>query len=71
MSFNGELLRVIRTFRDLSQRELADLIAVSPAAISLYETNNRTPEGEVVEALCDELGVTALIPIVSWPSPTR
>lgn len=56
--FNGELLRVIRQYRDFNQRELGELVAISPASISLYENNRRTPDEEVVSALCDELGVT-------------
>lgn len=55
--FNGELLRVIRHANDMNQRELAELVAVSPASISLYENNKREPDAEIVAALGDVLGV--------------
>lgn len=57
MPFNGGLLRVARLYRDLNQSVLAELVAVSPTSISFYERNHREPDDEVLEALCDVLGV--------------
>lgn len=57
MAFDGERLRLIRNYRDLTQRGLAEMIAVSPGSISFYE-RGREPTSEVVRAMSDVLGVT-------------
>lgn len=57
MAFNGQRLRVIRNFNNHTQRDLASLVAVSAATISMYETGAVEPSAEVLDALCDVLGV--------------
>ena len=55
--FLGSKLQLAREFRDLTQRELGDLIAASPALISLYENGRKKkPSRDLVEAFADTLG---------------
>lgn len=55
--FSGSYLRTLRQYHGLTQRELADRVALSASSISLYETGQREPDAEVVQAFCDVLGV--------------
>ena len=55
--FNGQRMRVVRIFYDYTHRDLAELIAVSPGALSRYESQEREPDAQIVAALCDVLGV--------------
>lgn len=44
MVFNGEKLREIRIKRGYTQKQLADIMGVSQAMITQYETKKRTPK---------------------------
>lgn len=57
MGFNGARLRIARLFHGLTQRELADRIAVSNGLIAVYENNGQEPKDEILEALCTVLEV--------------
>jgi len=51
VSFNGERLRLVRQFAEMTQTELGDKVAVSQAAIADYERNRKQPSDSVAEAL--------------------
>jgi Zn-dependent peptidase ImmA (M78 family)/DNA-binding XRE family transcriptional regulator len=56
-AFWGDRLQVAREFRGITQRELADEVAASPALISLCEKGKKPfPARDLVEALADVLG---------------
>ena len=55
----GEALIVARRARGLTQVELAEQTGVTQAALSRYESDLRSPDDEVVEALAAALGVTS------------
>lgn len=55
--FNGARLRIARLFHGLTQRELADRIAVSNGLIAVYENNDGEPKDDILEALCSVLQV--------------
>lgn len=57
MNFNGTRLRVARTFKDLTQRDLATRIAVSHPLIGDFEKGRKEPKGDVLDALAVVLGV--------------
>jgi len=57
MSFNGTRLRVARTFKDLTQRDLAEKVAVSHPLIGEYEKGRKEPKGDILEALAAVLDV--------------
>lgn len=51
------MLKYLRKRANLSQKELADKIGISPSAISMYEMGRRTPDFETEEALADFFNV--------------
>ncbi len=55
----GERLRQLRKERNLTQRQLADLIGVKNSVISFYEVGERTPSLEAVVKLASVLHVSA------------
>lgn len=55
--FSGDLLRVGRELRGLSQTGLAREIGTSPAAISQFEKGSARPSSERLDALADALQV--------------
>jgi Zn-dependent peptidase ImmA (M78 family)/DNA-binding XRE family transcriptional regulator len=58
MSGLGEALVTLRHACGFTQADLADRAGVTQAALSRYESNLRTPEDEVIDALATALGVT-------------
>lgn len=57
MSFNGSRLRIGRLFKEWSQRELADRVAVSHPLIAAYEKGHSEPKGDILAALAAVLNV--------------
>lgn len=56
MRFVGARLRLARAYRGLTLRELAKTVVSSPAAISRFETDEREPTADLVQAFCETLG---------------
>lgn len=56
--FNGSRLRLARQLLGKTQRELGELVVLSDTMIAHYETGQRNPRAEIVEALAVVLGVT-------------
>jgi len=54
--FWGERLQVAREFKGLSQKELSDEVAASPALVSLCEAGKKNPSRDLVEAFGAVLG---------------
>lgn len=54
----GALLETARRAEGLSQRQLADAVGVSQAAIYRYEKNSHAPDDESLERLASALGLT-------------
>lgn len=48
----------IRKKRDITQKELADLIGVSDRNISKWENGSTVPDLETIKKLCNELGIS-------------
>lgn len=48
----------VRLQRDIAQRDVANAIGMSPAAVSQWEADGRTPSEEVLGKLAAYLGVT-------------
>ncbi|HZP55574.1 MAG TPA: helix-turn-helix transcriptional regulator [Candidatus Saccharimonadales bacterium] len=53
----GKAVTVIRTAKNLTQKELAELLGKTPSYISRVENNERTPSVEFVNLLCERLKV--------------
>lgn len=58
MTVLGEVLITARRARGLTQEQLADATGVSQAALSRWETSDRTPSHDSVELVAAALGVT-------------
>ena len=54
----GTRLKILRTEKGLIQKELADLLKVSPSTIGMYERNQRDPDTETLRFLADYFNVT-------------
>lgn len=50
-------LKILRDERNLSLRQLSKLTGASPSALHSYETGERRPKYETLEALCDVFNV--------------
>ena len=48
----------IRKERNITQKELADLIGVSDRTISKWENGSTVPDLEIIKKLCNELGIS-------------
>ena len=53
----GERIKEVRTYRKMTQQELADGVGVKKAIVSLYESNQRKPSFEALEAIADVLNI--------------
>ncbi|MBO5223248.1 MAG: helix-turn-helix transcriptional regulator [Clostridia bacterium] len=64
----GNRIKELRTEKKLGQNQLADLLGVSNASISYWETGKQVPSAEVVFKLAQFFGVSAdfIIGITNW-----
>lgn len=53
-----EILKQLRQNRNLSQKQLAEAIFISPSAVSQYETGNTHPSHETLERIAKFFNVT-------------
>ncbi|SDD28761.1 DNA-binding transcriptional regulator, XRE-family HTH domain [Paenibacillus sp. UNCCL117] len=58
MATFGEILKDLRTKRDITQPELAEIISSSRVNISNYENNKATPDYETLIKLANYFNVT-------------
>ena len=53
-----DMMKYLRTSRNISQAELSKAIGVSPSAIGMYETGEREPSFEIEEKIADYFNVS-------------
>lgn len=53
----GEMIRVRRMARGMTQDDLADKIGVTASAIGMFENGKRRPKDEVAEAIADVFNI--------------
>lgn len=58
MATFGQRLRELRNRRNLSQRELADMIGVSKSSVNMYERDEREPGFKTLGRIADLFGVS-------------
>ena len=51
----GEQLRTLRNSQKMTQKELADMLGISPSTIGMYEQNRRTQIASIFEVSLDTL----------------
>ncbi len=49
----AERIRILRKDKDMSQKELAKSLGVSPSTIAMYEQGRRTPDSEMLKGISD------------------
>lgn len=54
----GERISQLRRSRNMTQKELAQLLSVSPSAIGMYEQGRRQPSAELIVGICDAFSVS-------------
>ncbi len=54
----SERLKLLRKEKDLSQRELANLLNISNGTVAMYETNKRQPDNETLSKIADFFNVS-------------
>lgn len=54
----GERIKELRDEKNISQKELASFLGVSPSTIGMYEQDRRTPDSEMILKLADFFDVT-------------
>ena len=54
----GAKIKELREEKDLTQEELAKLIAIDKSTIAKYETNDREPKVYILCKIADYFGVT-------------
>ena len=59
MDIFSERLKEMRTKRELTQQQLADLIEVSRHTVINYEVGRRMPDLEILKNLCEKLNVSS------------
>lgn len=57
----GERIKELRTTRDMSQARFADFLGVSKSAVSLWESDRRTPPTKSLDLIAKKCNVS-----VSW-----
>jgi Zn-dependent peptidase ImmA (M78 family)/DNA-binding XRE family transcriptional regulator len=65
--FQGFRLREAREARALSQVALADLLGVSNASVSQYESGDQFPSAEIMARICERLNLPAHFFVASRP----
>lgn len=58
MKFSAERLKEAREKKGLSQRKLAEMVKVSQASISWFESGDAMPSGNKIGLIADALGVS-------------
>lgn len=58
---NGELLKLLRKSKNLTQKEIADRLGVVPKTVSKWETGHGFPDVSMLSSLADILGVSERI----------
>lgn len=53
-----ERLKELRSEKQITQRELANLLRLSPSTIAMYETGQRMPDPEILQRIADFFGVS-------------
>lgn len=54
----GNRIAQLRRSRNMTQRQLAKVLRVSPSAIGMYEQDRRQPSMELIVAICQEFSVS-------------
>lgn len=71
MEMVGIRISQLRRNRNMTQRELARALNVSPSAIGMYEQGRRQPSADLIVAICREFSVSTQWLLTGEPYSTR
>lgn len=54
----GKKLKLVLEFKDIKQKDLANVLHISPSTLSGYINNGKQPDFDVVKRIASVLGVT-------------
>lgn len=54
----GQRIKFLRTREQLTQRQLAKKLSLSPSAVGMYEQDRRQPSGELIVAISQVFSVS-------------
>lgn len=54
----GKRIKLLRTEKEVTQKELADFLSLTPKMISFYEKGERFPPHDIISKLSDYFNVT-------------
>ena len=54
----GNKIKELRLKNNMTQKELADFLGVTPKAVSFYELNQREPSGDILIKIAQKFGVS-------------
>ncbi len=72
MNGTGQRIKALRVEKKMSQKELAELLGVSPSTIGMYEQGRRNPDGNKIVKLCEVFSVSSdsLLGVSELPKDT-
>lgn len=59
MNGTGKRIKALRVEKKMSQKELAEVLGVSPSTIGMYEQGRRNPDGNMIVKLCEVFSVSS------------
>lgn len=59
MQYLGMKLKSLRQEKELTQRQLANILELTPAAISAYETGGNYPSADVIIKICKFFNISS------------
>jgi transcriptional regulator with XRE-family HTH domain len=59
MLLHGQRLKKLRLEAGYTQKELADMLGISPSAVGMYEQNRRSPDDRTLLKLCEMFRTSA------------
>ena len=68
MTYTGSRIKYLRKLDNLTQQQLADALGVAKSTISMYETGQREPDFETLEAIADYFNVEMRTFFPGWQS---
>ena len=54
----GDIIKQLREDREISQKQLAEILNISPSTVGMYEQNRRVPSPEILNLIADYFGVS-------------
>lgn len=67
----GQRISQLRRSRNMTQRQLAKALSVSPSAIGMYEQGRRQPSAELIVAISEEFSVSTQWLLTGRPYTTK